>query len=528
MNFFNAENRHVSNVLTLFLIATCFIYLFSLSYNWKPEWDSAYYLIISKSILNGNGFTYLGYPCLKIPFGFPLLISPIIFLTNTNFLALNMLILSFAGLAFLMIYKTFRSFTSHTYALLITFFTSFSSLVLYNTGFIMIDIPYLAISFLALFLSVSYLKKSSNVRLGIFAVISLLSAFFLRTVGFALITGIFIHLLLYKRDFFKKWIFLLMLMLTVIPIASWLFYSNSKSIDNSDPVWQLPEFLPSKDEYKRYRFDDPLSKINSPITFVDRGVQNLVYYSAISMSTVSGLYINPSKENIKRYPLIVLGLIGFGSLILLSGFLYSLLKLKMPFDLYFLLYLGILCIWSAREPRYLIPVFPFLFHYFLTGIFFFVNISLRNFKHSQIFSPIFSLSIVAIISASFLLSNVRRDLQIVKNQHQRPYYQPNMTDYFKIVDWVKTNTNPDCRIVSVDAPIMAYFSERYCISFPRVKNSDALLSYLLNINCDFLIISPSSVIERPYLQTVLIKYPEYFIKQFSIDQSVVYKFRNRS
>ncbi len=528
MNFFYAENRHISNLLTLFLIATCFLYLFSLSYNWKPEWDSAYYLIISKSILNGNGFTYLGYPCLKIPFGFPLLISPIVFFTNTNFFALNMLMLSFAGLAFLMVYKFFRTFFSHTYALLITFFTSFSSLVLYHTGFIMIDIPYLAISFLALFLAVSYLKKNSNVLLGIFAVISLLSAFFLRTVGFALIAGIFMYLLLYRREIIKKWNFALLVLLTVIPIASWLYYSNSKAIDNSNPVWQLSEFLPSKDEYKRYRFDDPLSTINSPFTFVDRGVQNLVYYSAISMTAVSGLYINPSKENIKRYPLLLLGLIGFGFLILLSGFFYSIVRDKMPFDFYFLLYIGILCIWSAREPRYLIPVFPFLFHYFLTGIFFFVSTSLRNYNYLQKFSHIFSLIIIVLISTLFLIANMQRNFQIVKSQHQRPYYQPNMIDYFKIVDWVKANTTPDCRVVSVNAPIMAFFSERHCISFPRVKSNEALLSYLLNINCDFLIVSPSSVVEKPYLQPVLTKYPEYFIKQFSINQTVIYKIKNRS
>lgn len=515
--------RLAVNTLSFLLFIICGFYLFSLSHNWKPEWDSAYYLMISKSILNGNGFFYLDYPCLKIPFGFPLLISPLIWLTNCNFFVLNFFILLFAGLGFLMIYKLFRSFFSHHYALLITFLTALSPLVLFHTGFIMIDIPYMAVSLLALFSVITYLHNNRIFFKGLIAIACLLAAFFLRTVGVALITGIFFYCIFNNGKFLRTKQFIILSVLLLLPIAGWITYTRSLQINIDDPVWQLPEFIPSNNEYKRYRFDDPLSKITNPASYVKRGIENMAYYAGTSMSIISGLPINTSKDNLQRIPFIVLALFGFGSCIIFLGFADSLIRRRLIFDFYFLFYMGILLSWSAREQRYLIPVLPFLFHYFLNGI----NLITRFF---HFFLPFFKknstnviFAFVTLYVAFFSVSSAIRNIHIIRDQHTQPYHNKHYSDFFKSIDWVKVNTSPDARIVSTTAPICAYFSGRWCVSFPRIKNADILLSYLYKIKCDYLIMNSLESIEVPYLKPVIEANPEIFVNKFKTGYGNIYR-----
>jgi hypothetical protein len=56
-------------------------------YEDKP--DSSLYIVTARSILNGEGYTYLGIPVIMRPPGFSVMLLPVLALFGTNFLALN-------------------------------------------------------------------------------------------------------------------------------------------------------------------------------------------------------------------------------------------------------------------------------------------------------------------------------------------------------------------------------------------------------------------------------------------------------
>ncbi|MDG2304234.1 MAG: glycosyltransferase family 39 protein [Candidatus Binatia bacterium] len=58
--------------------------------------DGAIYLLTAKSLLNGDGYTYLDYTFALRPPGFPLLLAPILAVFGTNFAALNLWVSFFA------------------------------------------------------------------------------------------------------------------------------------------------------------------------------------------------------------------------------------------------------------------------------------------------------------------------------------------------------------------------------------------------------------------------------------------------
>jgi len=158
--------RNLTSLMPVIGIAIGVLYLLSLNGQWKYEWDSAYYLMLAKSLLAGKGLTYLGYPCLKTPFGFPLLISPVLMFSKATFLWLNLLMLVLAMLAIAAVFLLFRRLLSTGYAALVTLLTAWCSLMLGRSGFIMIDVPYMAFSIFALFFIERFLNGTAPLRKG--------------------------------------------------------------------------------------------------------------------------------------------------------------------------------------------------------------------------------------------------------------------------------------------------------------------------------------------------------------------------
>lgn len=490
------------------------LYICSLSGNWKPEWDSAYYLMIAKSLIAGDGFSYLGYPCLKIPFGFPVLIAPVLWLCKYSFFWLNVYMLVFAFCAFTAVFLyCYRQF-SLLYAALVTILTGWSCLVLTYSSYIMIDIPYLASSFLALYFMRLYTQRP-GLRYGLLTTVFVLISFFLRTIGIALAAGMVLFLFLKHREMLKSIQLVFLAILFLIPSVWWVAHNNSVEIDTGDPVWQLVEFVTSKEEAKRYRFDDPMIQVNGPVDIIKRGVINAGYYAGVMFSLVSAINVDLKKENLLNHPLWLFVLIGLVATLVLAGFIQSIVKKKTVLDMYVLFYLCVLLTWSAREPRYLIPVLPALIHYFLTGL----NV-LETFigyllpKTKIILTKVTLWSTIVILAWYFAAHGIQ-NVKILKRQHAKDYYSDKMQDFFSSAAWLKNNTVYDSRVVSVLAPVASLFSERSCFSFPRVDDLYFLLSYFCKINSDYVLVNSSYDREELYLKKMISNYKNIFTRKYA-------------
>lgn len=527
MDLFDREsklNRTFSKLTPWFFLFIAFLYTANVSVNWRPEWDSAYYMILAESILEGEGFTYQNYPCLKIPFGFPLMIAPVMHVSD-SFLVLNLFILLFVGIAIFAIYKSFGRSFSPAYALLIAALTAWSSLSLFYAGYVMIEFPFVAFSFLSLYYALLYANRPT-LSSGIAAVMFLLASFFLRTVGIALIGGIFIFFLIHRFKRVKTVRFAVLFLLLVIPIATWIVQNRSAEINTGDPVWQLQEFIPSKEEAKRFRFDDPTSSINGAGDLIRRAALNTQYYGAITSTVLIGFSFSLKREdfeNLSNWPYIFI--LGMAALLTLAGFLLSLKQKRTVFDYYFILYMGILLAWSAREPRYILPVLPMLLHYFLTGLS--KTVSFATEKVAPRLSLQSAQTAVILFGALYVALNAVQNYQIISEQHRADYYPYHMKNFLRTAEWIKQNTEKEARVVSVLAPINAYFSRRWTVSFPRVEDKQKIASFLYRIDADYLVVNPSYAQEEKYLEAVVDTFPHLFRKMNVTGEAVVYSIDRR-
>ncbi len=63
-------------------LLTAVVYAMGVVPYWKPTWDSAIYISLARALVEGNGYTYMGYPHTKYPPGFPLLMAPVVALAG--------------------------------------------------------------------------------------------------------------------------------------------------------------------------------------------------------------------------------------------------------------------------------------------------------------------------------------------------------------------------------------------------------------------------------------------------------------
>jgi hypothetical protein len=140
---------------------------------------------------------------------------------------------------------------------------------------------------------------------------------------------------------------------------------------------------------------------------------------------------------------------------------------------YFIIYAaGILAFWNPQvgsvKARFLIPILPFLYFYFLNGLRLLTRGNMR---------------IVIGVSVVIALVLVVRNLQ-----DWRSPIREQMTNLSIGTSWVAENAPADA-IVMVNEPVPAYVHvKRKTINFP--KNDQELESYLKNQGIDYIVIAP--------------------------------------
>jgi 4-amino-4-deoxy-L-arabinose transferase-like glycosyltransferase len=526
-----ADKKNVCSVLKILspflLLLLVILYVVSLNRHWKPEWDSAYFFTLAKSIIEGKGFSYLGHPCLKVPFGFPLLMSPLLWLFGPNFLVFNIMMTGIALLSLWALYKYFSLLFSKEYAMLITFLVGTSYLMMFYSGYIMSDTPYFLFSMLALFCTHQFLNRQSNAfRYGIAAALCLLACYFMRTIGITLIPAIAIAVILHKSFLLRLRQLAFLALLILIPISAWTIRNKMESSDYKDPVWhQLQEFVTYKDTFLQERYDRPNSQISIG-NVAKRSVANSAYYAGNTSMTIVSKRIETGMSEVKALPKNLLLLLIAPALVTAFGFLLDATRRKDVYNFYVVFYLGMLIVWPAREERYLLPILPFIFHYFLTGLMA-LTARIQGLLTLKIPYAKYLSSVILVLFCGFLVfSNLRVDFGIIRSQHAEPYYSPEMQQLMDVTQWVQKNTEKDARIVSVNAPVVAFFAERWCVSFPWMDDHTVILRMLKKVGAKYLIVGPQLHDEQKYLMPIVKDNPSIFQLRYSKGETFVYEVEN--
>ncbi len=419
------------------------------------SYDDAHYIILAESLSSGQGYQLINFPRPQaersFPPGWPLLLAPLTGLFPGNYSILKLLSLVFSLASIILTYTIFSKRLASPHLETLTGLVALNPLLVGTSATVMSESAYLFFSLLALVLLEKWMNATGSQRnwLILFAAFAAFYTQFIRTIGISLCIALATYLLFTRR--FRE------AGATVIVIAAGMALQ----------AWITGAFLSTGYQTQVFgvAFGEKIQQMGmNALGYLNETLAgSLVPVFGARMTSILseyGLGWLPALLNILILTLIVLG---------------ALSSRKNPglFEIYLIIYLiGVLTFWNPRvgsvKARFLIPMIPFLYFYFVQG----ARILTQRTPRAAVFAP---LAIAVVLFT--------RNIQ----DHYNPVLN-HMTDLSIGTSWVAGNTPPDA-IVMVNEPVPAYpHLRRKTVTFPR-RGQD-FETFVRNQGVDYIIIAP--------------------------------------
>lgn len=427
------------------------------------SYDDAHYIILAESLANGEGYKLINFPRPQLerafPPGFPLLLTPLTFLFPNNYSVLKLFSLVLWLASIYLIYKLFsKKFSSPHLEILITL-VALNPLLIGTSVTVMSETAYLFFSLLALVGHAESVANPPNEKSGWkpdlqIILVSMLIFYtqLIRTIGIALFVAFVLYLLF-------AWRFRELIVSIIIFFIGTIFqrFITGSLISTG---------------YQSQVFNSSISEK------IEQVFSNIIgYYNQVISSSLIPIFGSRFDTILENYGLgFILFIFNITVLFLIA---FGMFKTKPKLEwmhIYFVIYVfGIFAFWNPNvgsvKARFLIPILPFLYFYFLNGIKFFTE------KFPQ--PNRLAVTLAILISIPLLARNIQDVINPVKNQ---------ITDLSLGTNWVAENS-PANSIIMVNEPVPAYpHVHRKTIGFPN--DGQDLIKYLDNQGIDYIIISP--------------------------------------
>jgi hypothetical protein len=419
------------------------------------SYDDAHYIILAESLSSGQGYQLINFPRPQaeraFPPGWSLLLAPLTFQFPGNYSALKFFSLTLSLASIVLAYKIFSKRLSSPYIEILTGLVALNPLLVGTSVTIMSESAYLFFSLLAVYCFDMWQDKPEEKKLQLIILLAVIVFYtqLIRTIGISLFIALVLYLLFTRR--FRDAGIAIGVFITGTLLQGWL----SGTLISSGYRSQV--FNTSIPEKIGQMSSNAIGYLNETLA----GSLIPVFGSNLtSFLGNHGLQALPMILNIIILAIIILGAVSRKTIELM--------------DVYLVIYLlGILAFWNPRvgsvKARFLIPIIPFLYFYFLNGM-----MALSKKKIRVLFA---SSACIAVILLARNLQNWRNP---VMNQ---------MSDLSIGTSWVADNAPPDA-IVMVNEPVPAYpHARRKTVSFPR-QSQQNLEAFLTDQDVDYIVIAP--------------------------------------
>ncbi len=494
--------------LVLALILGCSLFLCLALFDPKPNCggDNASYIILAQSILQDHVYsmssaTGIQEPHTQYPFGYPLLLTPLIALFGSNLLALKFFSLVMTLGCVILFSVLLRPLFPPLHWAAITLAVALNPEIINFSHWILSEIPYLFFSFLSIILLLKSETKERGRSEYWFWSALLCIAFtaHIRSIGLMCAFAGFTYYILH-RNWRKLLIYTLGLTILITP---WMI-RNSMVSKRTSPYVRV---ILSKDHY-----DPELGTVGIG-EMAARVLDNVKEYStgAISAAILGSEVLQDGRT-------LTVALISFAStLLILLGLFRNLFARAGIMELYTLAYTGILLIWPEiwNDIRFLVPIIPFLLMYLVDGANTLFCSLQRKLPAHGTFSAAVAL-LVAIIALGVQIVRIPANSQMVSqyiNGDQYAGYLASWRHLFEAADWARENT-PGSSVFTVRKPSLFYLhSGRKSTIYPFSRNVDSVFARILKT--DYLVlhglkgIEPLETYHRTtieYLEPVMEKY----------------------
>ena len=449
----------------IIIITLLFWIVYSNIFDKKPDMngDNFAYYLLGKRLANGQGYTNATeihhLPHVHFPPVYPALLAVFMKTVGDDQDTLNFMNgLMMYGSLLLLYFMIKRLTASSALAFAATFISALNSHLLRSSTITMSEIPFLFISFLAIYAFIRAVDDPRSLKSPwlYVSIVSIVICYHTKTTALALIGGVAVYLL-----FSKDWKRLVVVVGGFIILCLPWHFRNSGLADSH--MGQLMQINPYKPE---------LGNLTTS-TFIDRVHHNFVRY--ISTDIPSGVL--SLEANFEKAPM-SFWLMG---ILIIGLVLWGIYRLR-DFRLMFLGYIGgtlaILMIWPDiwGGIRFIIPLIPIAVFLALHGIKELIALGLG--EKNMTFVPYL-----------FLLFGLLYTKPIAALEEQANQAMPsNYTNYFEIAKWVKANTPKDAIISARKPDMFIYYSDRTCIGDKPSLDDKEVMDYFRKNNVDYVVI----------------------------------------
>ena len=438
--------------------------------------DNALYIILAMSWSQGKGNSDIfkpGEPAnTMVPPGYPLLMAPLVTLFPDQWLPLKWLstvlfILSVPTILWMIVTRRETLLMAFGVAVL----AAINVNLLIHGSLIMTEIPFMFFSILGLALAQRSLRPGANNMSGrdrflfVLAILALVCAYHIRTIGIVLPAALVIYLVLRKR-------YRLALM-TGLAIVLLLLPWALRNALGKEGAGYLEQFVlrnPYNPELGTITVADLFSRIlaNLKTYGIDRNAQAVF----------------PSLSPMLSFPRFTGGyiLLGLGvTAVILTGFIHLVRKSRTLMEIYTALFLGVCLLWPEvwSGLRFVIPIIPLLLYYFLSGL----QVVMRLLE-TRLFHRAGQLA-GAVVLMIVLFSSARG---IAKAEARFPCYPSQWENYFTTARWCKLNTDPHSIFVARKPSLFYLHAQRQVLNYPYTSDTDGIMSFLDEENIDYVLL----------------------------------------
>ncbi|MCX6058172.1 MAG: hypothetical protein NTW69_08485 [Chloroflexi bacterium] len=460
----NQTQRFTKHIPSLFMIISAVLGLLRFnSLQLGGSYDDAHYVILAESISSGQGYQLINFPNPQIerafPPGWPILLAPLTFFFPANYTVLKLFTLTLWLASLLLIHKIFSRRIESPYLEILFGLIALNPLLVGTSVSVMSESAYLFFSLIGLVLFDSWsggLEKQKYWLAFLIAAAALYSQL-IRTIGVSISIAVISYFIFTRR--FRETAITLGVFAFGALLQFWLNLRNGGSLISAGYESQV--FNGSVSEKVWQMWMNLFGYLNETVT------GSLVPVFGEKITGIVGPFI----------PLLINVII---LILILIGWMLSRKKIHLM-DVYVLIYLvGILAFWNPKvgsvKARFLIPMIPFLYFYFVQGL---KWILVRFTKNNLTTSARLVFVLTGLIALLLLARNIQDWRNPVSGQ---------MTDLSIGADWVAGNAPADA-IIMVNEPVPVYVQlRRQTVGYP--KDLQNIEKYLVNQGIDYIIISP--------------------------------------
>ncbi len=458
-------------ILVVAMVIIASLAAISLDSSLRGKGDDAHYVVLAKSIAEGKGFRQINSPRMPMettfPFGFPLLLAPIIKIFGVSIAALKLVPAVCTMAAVAATYWLFALSVGRVWASVLALIVASCPLVVSFSTQLRSEALSLALTTLCLALAIGCARERDGltVRCVILA-LALWFALLTRTIGVVLVLAMIPYLWFEQRN--KKALFLAAMI--AVTAAPFLVLGQSSTPQDTNYLFRALHVEPNLEESRMlsgremaarlaahaWRYARDLSELlllPFAAALHRAGLTAVAYALALAMAALVGVGIKADFRTGRR---------------LLAMFtpLYILFLLPQP----------------ACEPRYLLPVVPMLAWFTIRGMgavaartqSLFLNISPTNARNG--------------LAALLVIGGLVGGIHTAVTKPDKLMSLPEVADYKRAGTWIATNTPDDSIILCVKPFYMYLWAGRRTEGFPITARPATLESWVRYTQATHLVI----------------------------------------